>query len=107
MKLKFGQKQSQDLYLKSKFRQFGAKTKTSDIFKNVYTSQFEGTEYESDIGILGFFIQNLNFCRIVPKLKSYWVYLKVCTGTNLKVIKTNMTALYKRCTPRSEMIFSN
>ena len=39
------------LYLKFKFRQFGAKIKiSSDLLKNVCTSQFEGAEYESDIG---------------------------------------------------------
>ena len=41
------------LYLKFKFRQFGAKIKMSfDLLENVYTSQFEGAEYESDIGDL-------------------------------------------------------
>ena len=38
------------LYLKSKFRQVGAKIKiSSDLLENVYTSQFEDAEYESDI----------------------------------------------------------
>ena len=37
------------LYLKFKFRQFGAKIKiSSDLLANVYTSQFEGAEYESE-----------------------------------------------------------
>ena len=41
------------LYLKFKFRQFGAEIKIlSDLLENVYTSQLEGTEYESDIGNL-------------------------------------------------------
>ena len=41
------------LYLKCKLRQFGAKSKiSSDLLENVYTSQFEGAEYESDIGDL-------------------------------------------------------
>ena len=41
------------LYLKFIFRQFGAKIKiSSDLLENVYTSQFEGAEYESDIGVL-------------------------------------------------------
>ena len=36
------------LYLKSKFRQFGNKIKiSSDVLKNVYTSQFQGAGYES------------------------------------------------------------
>ena len=36
------------LYLKSKFRQFGAKIKTSSCFlENVYTSQFESAEFKS------------------------------------------------------------
>ena len=37
------------LYLKSKFRQFGAKIKiSSDLYANMYTSQFESAEYEFD-----------------------------------------------------------
>ena len=41
------------LYLKFKFRQFGAKIKiSSDLLENVHTSQFEGAEYESDKGEL-------------------------------------------------------
>ena len=41
------------LYLKFKFRQSGAKSKiSSDLLENVYTSQFEIAEYESDIGDL-------------------------------------------------------
>ena len=41
------------LYLKSKFRQFGAKIKISSaLLENVNTSQFEGAECESDIGDL-------------------------------------------------------
>ena len=41
------------LYLKFKFRQFGAKIKiSSNLVEYVYTSQFEDAEYESDIGDL-------------------------------------------------------
>ena len=41
------------LYLKFKIRQLGAKIKISSNFlENVYTSQFEGAKYESDIGDL-------------------------------------------------------
>ena len=41
------------LYLKLKFRQFGAKIKiSSNLLEKMYTSQFEGAEYESDIGDL-------------------------------------------------------
>ena len=41
------------LYLHFKFRQLGAKIKiSSDLLENVYTSQFEGAEYKSDIGDL-------------------------------------------------------
>ena len=41
------------LYLKFKFRQFGAKIKIqSALLENVNTSQFEGAEYESDISDL-------------------------------------------------------
>ena len=37
------------LYLKSKFRQFGAKINfSSDLFENMCTSQFESAEYEFD-----------------------------------------------------------
>ena len=39
------------LYLKFKFRQFGAKIKIP-LLENVNTSQFEGAEYESYIGDL-------------------------------------------------------
>ena len=39
------------LYLRFKFRQFGAKIKiSSELLENVHTSQFEGAEYGSDIG---------------------------------------------------------
>ena len=41
------------LYPKFKFRQFGAKSKiSSDLLQNMYTSQFDGAEYKSDIGNL-------------------------------------------------------
>ena len=41
------------LHLKFKFRQFGARSKIlSDLSENVYTSQFDGAEYISDIGNL-------------------------------------------------------
>ena len=41
------------LYLKFKFRQFVSKIKRSfDLLENVYTSQFEGAEYDSDTGDL-------------------------------------------------------
>ena len=44
------------LYQKFKLRQFGAKSKiSSDLLENVYTSQFEGAEYESDIGDLSWY----------------------------------------------------
>ena len=51
-----------------KIRQFGIKIK-SDLLEYVNTSQLEGTEYESDTGILRFFIQNLNLGKLVQKLK--------------------------------------
>ena len=41
------------LSLKFKFRKFGAKIKISSaLLENVNTSQFEGAEYESEIGDL-------------------------------------------------------
>ena len=56
------------LYLKSKFRQISAKIKTSsDLLENLYTSQFEGAEYESDIGILQFFYSKPKFWQMSPK----------------------------------------
>ena len=48
-----------------------------DLLKNEYTSQFEGVEYESDGGILQFFIQNLKFGKLIPKLKCGWIYLNI------------------------------
>ena len=51
------------------------------------TSQFEGAEYKSNIGILQFFIQKLSLGKLVPKLKSYCIYLNICTQANLKVAK--------------------
>ena len=63
------------MYLKFKFRQFGAKIKiSSDLIKNDCYSQFEGAEYESDIGILQFFMKNLNFGKLVVKLKSCLIH---------------------------------
>ena len=45
------------LYLKSGFRQFGAKIKiSSELLENKYTSQFESAEYKSGAGILYFVI---------------------------------------------------
>ena len=41
-----------------------------DLLENVYASQFESAEYESDIGTLRFFIQNLDLGKLVLKLKS-------------------------------------
>ena len=41
-----------------------------DLLENECTSQSEGAEYESDINTLQFFIHNLNFGILVPKLKS-------------------------------------
>ena len=41
------------LYLKFRFRKLGAKIKIlSDLLENVYTSQLEVAEYESEIGVL-------------------------------------------------------
>ena len=76
--------------------QFGAKIKTSSDLMEMceYTSQFEGAEYTSDKSIIRLFIQNLNLGKLFPKLKSYWIYLSICTRANFKVAKTNMTAMY-------------
>ena len=68
--------------------------------ENVCTSQFEGAEYKSNVGILQFFIQKLSLGKLVPKLKSYCIYLNICTQANLKltklitnqIIKNNKTA---------------
>ena len=82
-------------YWKPKFWNSSPKTKMLlDLLKNEYTSQFEGVEYESDGGILQFLIQNLKFSKLIPKLKSCWIYLNICTQANLKVIKTNITTIY-------------
>ena len=40
------------------------------LLENECTSQFERAEYESDTNTLQFFIQGLNFGKLVPKLKS-------------------------------------
>ena len=64
----------------------------SDLFENVYTSQFAVGDFESNIDILKFFLQNLNLGKLVLKLKYSSIYLKICTQANLKIIKTNMTA---------------
>ena len=79
------------LYLKSKFSQIKI---SSDLLENVCTSQFESAQYEYNKSILRFFIQNRNLDKLVPELKSSWIYLKVCTQANLKVIKANMKAIY-------------
>ena len=50
-------------------RQFGAKSNiSSDLPENDYTNQFKSAEYESDMGILEFFIQNLNLGKLFKKL---------------------------------------
>ena len=54
---------------------------------------YESAECKSDISFLRFFIQTLNLGKLVPKLKSYWIYLNIWTRANLKVTKTNMTAM--------------
>ena len=75
------------LYSKPTFYKVSPKNKTLlDLLENECTSQFKGAEYESDIDTLQFFIQDLNFGNLVPKLKSCWIYLKICTRTNLKAI---------------------
>ena len=38
-------------------------------------SQFGGAEYQTDIDILQFFIQNLSVSKLVLKQKSFWIYL--------------------------------
>ena len=69
---------------------------SSDLLENEYTNWFEGAEYESNVDIRQiwhFFIENLDLGKLVLKLQSFWIYLKICTWANLKVIKTNMTAI--------------
>ena len=46
----------------------------SKLKRHQYTSHYEGAEYESDIGVLQFFTQNLNLGKLVPKLNSCWTY---------------------------------
>ena len=82
--------------LNTKFKRFGAKIKTSsELLENVYISHFDSTGYESDVGILRFFIQNLKLGKLVRKLKLPWIYLNICTLENLKARKTSMIAIYQ------------
>ena len=58
------------LYVKSIFGQISLKTKaSSDLLESWHSRYFEGAEYKADMGILRFFIQNLNLEKLVSKLK--------------------------------------
>ena len=51
----------QSLYLKSIFEQIRPKSRnSSDFLKNLNSRYFEGVDYKSDIGIIRFFIQDIN-----------------------------------------------
>ena len=53
---------------------FSAKLEiSSDLLENVHTSQFEGAQNKTDLGILIFFIQNLNLGKLVAKLNHCWI----------------------------------
>ena len=53
---------------------FSAKLEiSSDLLENVHTSQFEGAQNKTDLGILIFFIQNLNLGKLVAKLNYCWI----------------------------------
>ena len=62
---------------KSKFEQIGPKIRTSALLEYLYSRHFAGAE--SYIEMLQFFVQNPNLGKLVPKLKSCLVYLKICT----------------------------
>ena len=63
------------LYLKSKFRLFGAKIKiSSNLLENIYTTQFESAKYKSDIS--QFFYPKPKFEQISPKTKMLLDLLK-------------------------------
>ena len=50
------------------------------------SSQFEGAEYKFDVAFKGFISELLNLSKLVLKLKSIQIYLKMCVLVNLKVL---------------------
>ena len=61
-------------------KQIGPKFKTlPDLFENLNSKNLEDVECISNMGILQYFIQNLNLDKLVLKLKSHQIYLKFCS----------------------------
>ena len=73
------------------------------------SSQFEGAEYKFDVAFKGFISELLNLSKLVLKLKSIQIYLKMCVLVNLKVllIWSYFEWLHYLCTPSSPEIIKN
>ena len=68
------------LYLISIFKQIGHKFKTiRDLHKNLHLINLERVECD----ILRYFIQILNLDKLILKLKSHRIYLKLCSWVKI------------------------
>ena len=54
----------------------------------------ENREYRYDMDIIVFFIKNLNLGKLILKVEFDWIYLKISTRANLKVLNTNRTSIF-------------
>ena len=59
-----------------------------------FAFKMENLEYRYDTDIIAFFIKNLNLGKLILKVEFDWIYLKISTRANLKVLNTNLTSIF-------------
>ena len=59
-----------------------------------FAFKMENREYRYDMDIIVFFIKNLNLGKLILKVEFDWIYLKISTRANLKVLNTNLTSIF-------------
>ena len=59
-----------------------------------FAFKMENREYRYDMDIIVFFIKNLNLGKLILKVEFDWIYLKISTRANLKVLNTNRTSIF-------------
>ena len=68
--------------------------KISSDLTSKFAFKMENLEYRYDTDIIAFFIKNLNLGKLILKVEFDWIYLKISTRANLKVLNTNLTSIF-------------
>ena len=64
---------------------------SSDLLRNLH---LRWKILNTDMTRTSFFIKNLNLGKLILKVEFDWIYLKISTRANLKVLNTNLTSIF-------------